>query len=199
MDFQAVFFDLGGVLLRTEYEAPRQQLAERLGVEYEDLERIVFGSESARRASLGEISEEEHWQNVARRFHLKASEIERLRNEFFGGDILDRNLLNFIRSLRPRFSTGLISNAWSGLRKYIEKHKFADAFDHIIISAEVGMIKPEAGIYQLALEQAKVRPEAAVFVDDFFENVEAAQKVGMWAIHFRDPATTLEQLRLLIG
>ncbi|MGC8855172.1 MAG: HAD family hydrolase [Anaerolineae bacterium] len=199
MNFQAVFFDLGGVLLRTEYQSPRQQLAERLGVEYEDLERIVFGSESARRASLGQISEEEHWQNVARRFRLKESDIERLRNEFFGGDVLDRNLIHFIRSLRSRLATGLISNAWSGLREYMEKHRFADAFNHIIISAEVGMIKPEAGIYQLALNQAKVRPEAAVFVDDFLENVEAAQKVGMWAIHFRDPVTTLEQLRLLIG
>ena len=34
MTIRAVFFDLGGVILRTEYQAPRQQLAERLGMEY---------------------------------------------------------------------------------------------------------------------------------------------------------------------
>jgi FMN phosphatase YigB (HAD superfamily) len=43
MTIQAVFFDLGGVIVRTEFQAPRQQLAERFGMEYDDLDKIVFG------------------------------------------------------------------------------------------------------------------------------------------------------------
>ena len=37
MSIRAVFFDLGGVILRTEYQAPREHLAEKLGMEYDDL------------------------------------------------------------------------------------------------------------------------------------------------------------------
>jgi epoxide hydrolase-like predicted phosphatase len=199
MPFRAVFFDLGGVLVRTEFQAPRQHLAERLGLEYEDLVRAVFDSETARRATLGEISEDEHWKAVARRFRCPPSDIQALRNEFFGGDILDHELLEFIRSLRPRYRTGAISNAWSGLRQYMIDHKFEDAFDHITISAEVGAAKPQKRIFELALQAAGVAPEAAVFVDDFEENIEAARSIGMAAVHFRDPAKAVAELEALLN
>ena len=48
-------------------------------------------------------------------------------------------------------------------------------------------MKPKAEIYLLALEQLKVSPSEAVFVDDFIENVIGAQAVGMSAIHFHEP------------
>jgi epoxide hydrolase-like predicted phosphatase len=121
-----------------------------------------------------------------------------VRDEFFGGDVIDLNLVAFLRSLKPRYTTGLISNAWSGLRAYIVSKKFDDAFHAMTISAEVGVTKPAAKIYQLALEQAEVQPEAAVFVDDFIENVEAARKLGMSAIHFRDAESTLAELKRLL-
>jgi epoxide hydrolase-like predicted phosphatase len=199
MPLRAVFFDLGGVIVRTEYQAPRQHLAERLGMEYEDLVHTVFESESARRASIGAVTEDEHWIALARRFGRPPSEMDALRSEFFGGDIVDFELLNFIRSLRPRHKTGLISNAWDGLRPYIASLKFDDAFDVMIISAEAKIMKPDAQIYHLALDQAGVRPNEAVFVDDLPENIEAAQAVGMSGIVFRDRDSALAQLNSLIN
>ena len=56
MSIKAVFFDLGGVIVRTEYQSPRQQLAERLGMEYDDLSRIVFDSETGIQATMGSIT-----------------------------------------------------------------------------------------------------------------------------------------------
>ena len=197
MNIRAVFFDLGGVILRTEYQAPREHLAERLNMEYEDLVRLVFESETSRKASVGAISEEAHWEAVARRLN-RPQEIEAIRAEFFAGDVLDRGLVNFIRSLRPRWKTGVISNAWSGMRAYITAQKFDDAFDGLVMSAEVGVAKPKAEIYLLALEQLGVSPGEAVFVDDFDENVEGARVVGMSAIHFRDPESALAELKSLL-
>jgi epoxide hydrolase-like predicted phosphatase len=194
MPIRAAFFDLGGVIVRTEYQAPRQHLAERLGIEYEDLVHAVFASETARQASVGAVTEDEHWQALTRKLGRPLAEIDGLRAEFFGGDILDFELLAFIRSLRPRYKTGLISNAWDGLRPYIVRHQFDDAFDVTIISAEVKIMKPDARIYQLALDQAGVRAQEAVFVDDMPENVEAAQAVGMSGIVFRDRESALDQL-----
>jgi epoxide hydrolase-like predicted phosphatase len=202
MSIRAVFFDLGGVLLRTEYQAPRQHLAERFGMDYEDIEQIVFWpggvNGSAARATLGEITEEEHWHNVMRMLKQPVSEYKNFEREFFGGDILDRTLIQFIRSLRPKYKTGLISNAWSGLRSYVVREKFDDAFDYLIISSEVGVAKPEAEIFQIALKQLGVRPSEAIFVDDVLENVEACRKIGMYGIQFKDSQKVIKQIQALL-
>jgi len=202
MTIRAVFFDLGGVLLRTEYQAPRQQLAERFGMDYEDIDRIVFGggaNGSAARASVGEITEEEHWHNVLKILKCPVSEYQQIEKEFFGGDVLDQNLVGFIRSLKPQYKTGLISNAWSGLRQWIVRQHFDDAFDKMIISAEVNVAKPSAKIYKIALEQLEVSPNEAVFVDDVWENIEACEKVGMRGIHFQNPEKIIQQLKKMLS
>lgn len=184
--------------MRTEFQAPRERLAERLNMEYDDLVRLVFDSETSRKASLGEISAQEHWAAVTRKLHRPPSEADAIRREFFAGDILDRNLLHFIRSLRGEYKTGLVSNAWDDLRGDIEKDKFGDVFDAMAISAEVGVMKPEAEIFRFALEQLKVKAEEAVFVDDFAENVEGCEKVGMKGILFRDSESTIRQIEALL-
>ncbi len=199
MSIRAVFFDLGGVIVRTEYQAPRQHLADELGMEYEDLEKLVFAGPSSIKASRGEISTEEHWAEVTKRLRRPASEAQSIRDAFFGGDVVDRELVDFMRSLRPRYYVGLISNAWPDMREYIIKQKFDDAFDHMVISAEVGVMKPEARIYQIALEQAGVSPNEAIFVDDFIENIEGCEALGMRGIHFRDPGQALGELKQILS
>jgi len=199
MTIRAVFFDLGGVILRTEYQAPRQQLAERLGLEYDDLDRIVFNSETGIQAASGAITSQQHWEAVMKRLKRPVEELELIRGEFFAGDIIDRDLVNFLRSLRNTHKTGLISNNWSDLREYLVREKIIDAFDHIIISAEVGVAKPEPGIFRIALEQAGVKPEEAVLVDDFYVNIEGCEKAGMKGIHFKDAQSAMQQLKELLS
>jgi epoxide hydrolase-like predicted phosphatase len=198
MAIRAVFFDFGGVIMRTEYQSPRQKLAERFNMDYDEIDKAVFGSESARRASLGEITEEMHWSAIAKRFKQPASEMQVFRDMFFGGDVIDHSLLETIRSLRGKYHTGLISNAWSGLRDFITKEKVIDIFDTVIVSAEVGVVKPSAGIYEIALEQAKVKANEAVFVDDMPANIEACEKVGMKGVLFNDPQENLKHLKRLL-
>jgi len=198
MSIRAIFFDYGGVIARTEFQAPRQHLAERLGMEYEDLENLVFAGPSSVKASLGEISDKEHWAEVTKRLRRPAAEMEAIREEFFAGDVVDREIVAYLHSLKPHYHVGLISNAWPDLRDYIISQKFEDAFHHMVISGEVGVMKPEAKIYQIALEQAGVSPNEAVFVDDFYENIEGCQVVGMHGIHFRDPQTAMTELKNLL-
>lgn len=195
---RAVFFDFGGVIMRTEYQAPREHLAERLNMEYDDLVRLVFNSETGRRASLGAVTMEQHWASVMKKLKRPASEARAIRDEFFAGDVLDRNLINIIRSLRGRFKTGLISNAWDDLRGYIVKEKFDDAFDAMIISAEVGVMKPDPRIFQVALDQLQVPAEEAMFVDDFTENIDGCEEVGMSGFHFIDPEKDVERIKALL-
>ncbi len=199
MSIRAVFIDFGGVIMRTEDKGPRTRQAERLGMTFRDLEKIFFESDSSQRASTGEIPEEAHWQAVAEVLGVSRQTADKITAEFFSGDRADEALLDFLRSLRPEHKVGLISNAWSGLRAFITRQKIEDVFDEMIISAEVGLMKPDPRIYRLALEKLEAQPEEAVFLDDVPVNVEAARSVGMSAIQFTQPEKALEELKQLLN
>src|SRR5690242_13577713 len=110
MSIKAIFFDFGGVIMRTEYQAPRQALAERFNMEYEYIDKSVFGSPSAQRASIGEITEDAHWKEIGKRFKLSDADLKVFEESFFAGDMIDRDLLEYIEMLRPQYHVGLISN-----------------------------------------------------------------------------------------
>ncbi len=199
MPIKAVIFDLGGVLVRTEDQAPRRALAERLGISLGQMYYLVFDSPSAQQASRGELTVAQHWEAVRQALGLPEAEIDRLSQEFWAGDRLDAELVDFLRSLRPRYHTALLSNAWDDLRGYLTDHwGIADTFDELIISAEVGVTKPGPGIYHLALERLGVQPSEAVFVDDFIENIQAARALGMHAVHFHSRQQALAELESLL-
>lgn len=200
MNMRAVIFDLGGVLVRTEDRRPRAELARRLGLTYDELSRLVFESNSAGLATVGKITTKEHWENVRLALGLSTDEFPSVRSGFWGGDALDAGLVDYIQSLRPRYKTGLLSNAWDNLRKVItHTWKIADAFDDIVISAELGLAKPDPRIYELAIKRLDLSANETIFVDDFPHNVEAAQKVGLQGILFKTPHQTRQELEQILG
>jgi len=199
MTIRNVYFDFGGVLVRTEDKGPRTRAAERFGMTYRDLERVVFESETARLATTGEITEDAHWQACAEALGVSRDEMTAIGDEFFAGDRADTALLDYLRGLRPERKVGLISNAWSGLRAWLTRQGIDTVFDHMVVSAEVGLMKPDPRIYLLALERLGARAEESVFVDDVLVNVEAARSVGMAGIHFTQPQLALEELKRLLN
>ena len=199
MTIEAVIFDFGGVLVRTEDRMPRTDLADRLGMTYDELNALIFDSQSAIQAMKGEITAGEHWYVVQNSLGLSEEEINQVRSDFWAGDNLDEDLVDFLRDLRPKYKTVLLSNAWDDLRQMIEDvWQIDDAFDQLIISAEIGLVKPDLVIYQWMLAELGLEPSHAVFVDDFLHNVEGAQAAGLQAIHFRSPDQALGELQTLL-
>lgn len=195
---RAVCIDFGGVIVRTEDRQPRREAAEQAGMSVRELEALIFESASSERASRGEIPEQEHWAWINQALGLPKEAADQITARFFAGDRRDDLLLDFLRTLRPGCKVCLISNAWSGLRAMIAGQGFADVFDEMIISSEVGLVKPEAAIYQLALQRLGVEPQEAVFLDDMPANIEAARKLGLQTIHFVPAQEPLEELKRLL-
>jgi epoxide hydrolase-like predicted phosphatase len=200
MPILAVYFDIGGVLVRTEDRTPRDSLAARLGISWDDLNDLVFSGEKGQQAQMGQIGAGELWENVRRALRLPPEAMPQVRQEFFSGDRLDNTLLDRIRILHQHYKTGIISNALDDTRSMIEgRWGMSDAFDSIIISAEVGVMKPEARIFHIALQSMGVQPGEAVFVDDFAHNVEGARAVGMHAIQFSNPEQVRQELEAILN
>jgi epoxide hydrolase-like predicted phosphatase len=196
MPIRAVIFDFGGVLVRTEDSSGRRKWEKRLGLPEGGLARVVFDSEVAARSMVGQATEAEIWEHVAATFGLNDEQLRELRRDFWSGDRLDAGLVRFLRDLRPRYKTAILSNAWPGTRETFTQIFGLDAVvDEMVISAEEGVAKPDARIYQIAVERLAVQPEEAVFVDDMAENAQRARAFGMWGIHFKSTEQAISEVQ----
>ena len=72
-----------------------------------------------------------------------------------------------------------------------QKHNFFDLFDDMVISGEVGHVKPHPEIFQILLDRIGRHAEECLFIDDSLANIEQAQKMAFAAVHFQSP----EQMR----
>jgi len=199
---KAIIFDIGGVIVRTEDYSSRRQWEKKLGLAEWESETIVFNSEMGTKAQCGEITDDELWVWVGQRLNLNGSELKAFRAGFWAGDVLDSGLVDFIRTLRPKYQTAVISNATDNLLNGLtNQFEIADAFDLIVGSATEKVMKPDHRIYQRTLERLGRQPEESVFIDDFAHNIQAAKKLGMATIHFK-PGTNvpveLEKLGVII-
>jgi len=200
MTIKAIIFDLGGVLVRTADFSPREQLAARLGMSRAELEDFIFGGESGEKAQRGEITAVEHWENLYHTLNYPAEEFRIIVDEFFRQDQLDGELVDYVRKLHQTYKTALLSNAWDDQREVIaEKWHIEDAFDVIISSSKVGMVKPDRRIFELTLERLGSEACQTIFVDDMTSNVEGASAIGMHAIQFRTPVQVRWDIEQLLG
>jgi putative hydrolase of the HAD superfamily len=196
---QAVLFDYGGVLARVPEDTARQRLADRCGVKVQTLRRLLFGGDSFHLALLGEVSAEKHWSTAARLLRVPPVEMSDFIHEIWQADVLDEDLLSLIRRLRGRCKVGLLSNATSDLRPVLAaRGGILETFDDLVISSEVGLIKPDERIYRLAVQRLGVPPEAALMVDDLQQNLLGAQRAGLQGLLYREPRTGLPDLKKLL-
>ncbi len=199
---QAILFDFGGVLVRTEDHAGRRRWEQQCGLAAGELDRLVFDSPTAVRATAGELPESAIWVYLAARLRLDPDQLEALRRDFWAGDRLDPDLVALMRDLRPRYKVAVLSNAWSGAREqFTQVHGLDQVTDALIISSEERLAKPDARLFRRAAGRLGAQPSEAVLVDDFIANVEGARAAGLQAIHYQagmDVRGALRELGVVI-
>ena len=75
-----------------------------------------------------------------------------------------------------------------------ERFDFLRWFRGMVISGEVGVIKPDPRIYEIMLARFAINPHRAVYIDDVAANAEAARPFGIHGIHFTTPGALREEL-----
>ena len=185
MSIRAVIFDIGGVLLRSDSKRGARKWEQRLGLAEGELERVVWKSELRELVMAGQATEGELWAHVAVTYNLSWEDVYALWHEMISQVFLDTELVNFLRGLRPRYRTALLSNAGPEEREELMgKHSLGDVVDVVILTSEDGVAKPDVRSYHLAAERLGVRSCEALFVDDTFSNIVGAQRAGMQTILF---------------
>ena len=148
----------------------------------------------------GECTNEEFERLLAAELtHLDGRPVaaEGLLARMFAASVVQSAMLDLIRSLRAAgLRTALLSNSWGD---DYPRHLFPDLFDVVVISAEVGMRKPEERIFRHTAQLLGLEPQECLFIDDVEANIAAAQAIGLVAVHHRDLAPTVAYLRDELG
>jgi len=195
MTIDALIFDIGGVLIRTQLLEPRRKWERRYQLHPWQLQDLFFNSPVGHAAQLGQASTDDAWNYLSRTLALPTDELVELKRDFFAGDVLDCKIMALIRSLRPHYKTAILSNAMPDARESLKDKINQETFDVLVFSGEEGVRKPDAEIYRRVLARLAVQPNQAVFIDDVVANVTAARKLGMQAIHYVEGMSLAAALR----
>ncbi len=109
-------------------------------------------------------------------------------------------LIELIGTLKPNYKIGLMSNVSSDwITDEFLTATEKELFDDILLSYQVGFIKPDPRIYQAACDRLGVLPEEAVMVDDRQGNVDGALNVGLQGIVYENLSNFKAQLNALLN
>ncbi|HEX2905566.1 MAG TPA: HAD family phosphatase [Phototrophicaceae bacterium] len=182
---RAVIFDYGGVLMKTVDYTPRHTWDERLHLERGSVERAVHGSQSWLNVMTGHITLADYWADVAHQLSLDEANTCQLAQDFYSGDQLDLDLIAYIRQLRERgHMIALLSNASPALRGELDQLGITSLFEPLVVSCEIGVLKPEARAYQAVLERIRRPSHEAIFIDDMPANIAGANAVGLHGLQY---------------
>lgn len=203
-EIKAVLLDFGGVIYRQPDPDQFRRLMRLFGVK--DLSPLMMLTASPLESPFiadlwsGKIAEAVVWEELRQQWHMHPRVLAFLRRIGNQSRRLDRALVDYLVGLRPAYRTAILTNAGTDFRQ-----TFGAAFglerlsDHLIISAEEGVCKPNPEIFHLAVERLGVRPEEAVFVDDLPENVAGAKEVGLNAFLHQNGVETVARLRKMLN
>ncbi|GAB3921265.1 HAD family hydrolase [Larkinella terrae] len=195
-----LFLDVGGVLLTNGWgHESRQKAAKEFGFDY--LEMDVLHDFMFNTYEIGRITLDEYLDTVV--FNQPRDFTREDFKAFMFAQSLELpDMLQWLIEWKKEnrdIRIISINNEGRELNEYrIKKYKLHRCFDAFISSCEVGMRKPDPGIFRLAMGVAQARPEQCLYFDDRFMLVEAARKLGINAMQhqgFESTKTILEKLK----
>ncbi len=191
---KAVLFDLGRVLVHYDHQTTLTATAALWGLPPASVLEVM--KEVGEALGMGDMNAEMFHELLATRFG-SAAQFEAFVEAFGAGIQRDEAALAYALALqtRPGITVAIMSNTNDVHVRWLDQLvPELQEFDLVMMSNEVGLLKPDPAIFETALELLEVAPEQAIFVDDSAVNVEAARALGMAGIVHTDWAETRPQL-----
>ena len=205
MSYEAVIFDLGGVVFPSPLDVFRAYERDH-GLPHRFLSDLVLADPEHgawSRLERGELNFDEF---------CDAFDAECAAH---GGTVSARDLMNAVRvglDARPEMVTAIDAIRGHGLKTAALTNNWADDpagtnrasptddwFDVMVESAVEGMRKPDPRIYQLVCDRLGVSPKETVFLDDLGANLKPARELGMTTIKVAEPEGALAELEDALG
>ncbi len=180
--FKAIIFDYGKVLSLPPTQQQWQELSTRFGKPLQEFQRIYWGNREE--LDRGTLDNAAYWKKVGADCGLNISDAEaEALIEHDNAQWTNENpaMLALARDLhKAGYKTAILSNMEHRMLAAMRsKLAWLNEFDVQIYSCEVGVVKPEAAIYELCCQRLGCAPQEALFLDDKKVNTEGAKRAGM--------------------
>ncbi len=186
---RACLFDMGNVLVHFSHTRMLEQMATVCHCEPQLLKEWLFDSGRLLDYERGSISDDELHSQIEQ---LLGRKIDPEELRLAASDIFSVNepIVPLLEELRKKeIPLILLSNTSRIHFEHIrQQFSILDYFDRFVLSYQVGMIKPEPGIFEIAAQKAQTAPEHCFFTDDIPENIIAARQAGLQAEQFHNAA-----------
>ncbi len=180
-----VFFDLFGVLLGIDQSVVVQYLSQLTNTPYLKTREITMG-ESYMQLERGETKFHEYVEDI-RALLLNGDRIDadRLRDIWMNSRVGEMPVVSLLDKLQKKYAVWVISNTTETHIKSLQSQfVFLNSFSGIITSERAGTHKPHPNIFNFALEEANTDAVSAIFIDDSYSNVGAAENMGFTVHHY---------------
>jgi len=193
---QTVLLDLGNVLIFHDNQLLFRSMGERAGISAKKAEALIGGA-LWNDVHRGELEPNEIRSAVcgALGLSLDSNAFGELWNCHFR---VNEPMIRHVEGLVGKVKLGALSNTNALHARYFQAQlPILKAFDQLLLSHELRMMKPEPAVFMEALRRLDSAAEATAFFDDIPEYVEAARSLGFRAELFRSAAEFPAQLRRL--
>jgi len=194
-----IIFDLGNVLLDFDPDNYLEELGYK-GKLKGKLKSEIFETEEWLMLDRGTITQKEAVETWQQQNPDLKAEIEDVMDEWEKILTLKEDTLEVLKTLTEKdYNLYILSNFHHKAYDYVSsEYDFFNYFDGRIISADIGMVKPEAEIYAHLLDKFNLKAGETLFIDDSKENIKAALKKGIRVIHFTNADSLEEELKLYL-
>lgn len=192
---KAIIFDLGRVLVEYDHAQTLAGVAAISRVSVDEIRSLITG-DIGEKLGVGQMSAREFHEYLITHAGVDAN-FDAFVNAYAAGIARNEAALTYGRllCLRPQQKVGILSNTNQAHVIWLRQHlPELDEFDRVIMSNEVGLAKPDAAIYELALTRLEAKAEQTIFIDDRAENVRGARSIGMTGIVHENWRKTTVQL-----
>ncbi|OLQ93007.1 HAD family hydrolase [Vibrio panuliri] len=193
-----IIFDIGNVIVRW---SPSEIIRLTFGdsPRATSLTKQIFQSTIWQAANRGELSEEQVKIALQKEFGLSSVQAEKLGYYVKHTQLELYGSVDLIKQVKESgYKVYALSDNVHEIVDYLkQQYDFWSLFDGVVISADVGFLKPSQEIYLSLLEQYHLNAESCLFIDDMAYNVEGAQNVGMSALQFENAEQCEQDLKRL--
>lgn len=198
-NIQGIIFDLGGVLMESAGDESINYICKILGVEQDRLKKIISKEiiplEKGKEASL------DFWHRICNKLKISYPS-DKILESLWVKPYKDHaevrsDMFDLVKKLEEKYKLAILSNTIKDHSQINKKRKLFDCFDEVLLSNEVGFIKPEEDFFRQASKRLKISFENLVFIDDEVKWVRAARKYGLKAILFNNKTQLEVKLKRL--